>query len=1134
MPPLRRFTEKRPRPLHLIHDEAVVLQWAVLLTEKMKARKFALIIGNGRYDDSSLSRLTAPDVDVEGLAAVLKAPDVGHFDEVTTLLNEGCANVRKAIARFYDQRKRDDLLLLYFSGHGVKDEQGHLYLALRDTESTLLAGTAIETAFITGRMDRSVSKRQVLVLDCCHSGAFAAGAKAAQGVSVGTAEAFEGVGVGRVVLTATDSTQYAWEGDRIIGDDTQSSLFTHFLIDGLKTGAADRDGDGLVTVDELYDYVHEQVVTTTPRQTPHKWTYRQQGDIVLAENPYVTRTALPPEIEEAIGSKQTTLRLDGVRDLEVLLRGDHAGRSSASLAALKALARDDSRRVANAALAALKAYEEREAVTDKNLSAAAAATGPLPTDPDSARKLEAEIQQALAASPLRPAEAPPTPAEPLDALTSDIFISYAREDRDKAGALAAVLTARGWNVWWDRKIRPGEPFDVAIERELGTCRCAVVLWSGHSVNATWVRNEARRASRRRVLLPILIENVEMPLEFENLQAADLTSWNKAADHPELEAVFERIAALSPIPIDRLARAAVENARRDFKAGRCQEALSRLEQFQPAHDLVTRTLLELRAQLERTDRERAEAERVARDRAEAERVARERAEAERVARDRAEAERVARERAEAERVARDRAEAERVARERAEAERVARERAEAERVARKRAEAERVERERAAAVLRDAELTKPVERAAESPLEESHGWRLRPLHEVAEESAPQHAPDTGVAVEPPVQPRFSLTPRQLQMAGAASVVVLLLVGWLIVGLTRRPASRNDGPIANQASQNPTLVVPPAVAPSPAQTSPTPDRTPEPEPAPATPVDVGPPTPVPAPEVKEAPKAPVVAPGKTPASKDTSEFRTRARRQEQAGQRVEALATITDGLQIDSRDAVLRSLLDSLFRDAQNGMTRSKRDALAIEADTRADDKFNLATQKEREGTRQRRAGRTADATRSFWAATDHFKAATAEAKQIADAEAAVERRNKENQQRPGNPAPQTPPAVVELPKRPTIDNDAENRAVMQMLRQYEAAYNGRNMAQITTLFPTAPVDQVAREFANTRSHQLTIDLLDTAFSAVSTGWAGRALCRVVHEAVSNQNVSSRFVRSEIFTLEKTETAPWRIVRITVRD
>src|SRR4051812_27349724 len=321
------------------------------------AGKFALIIGNSRYDDPSLGRLKAPDSDVHELESVLKSPDVGQFDEVATLLDHDCASVRRAIARFYDQRRRDDLLLLYFSGHGVKDDQGHLYLAVRDTESGLLAGSGIETAFITGRMDRSFSKRQVLILDCCHSGAFAHGAKSAHGVSVGTAEAFEGTGLGRVVLTATDSTQYAWEGDQVIGD-AQNSLFTHFLIEGLKTGAADTDADGVVTVDELYDYVREQVVTTTPRQTPHKWSYLQRGAIVLAENPFASRSVLPAEIDEAINSKLSGPRLEAVAHLEALLHGDHAGRAHAAIEALKVLSQDDSRKVANAAAQVLKAQDE--------------------------------------------------------------------------------------------------------------------------------------------------------------------------------------------------------------------------------------------------------------------------------------------------------------------------------------------------------------------------------------------------------------------------------------------------------------------------------------------------------------------------------------------------------------------------------------------------------------------------------------------------------------------------------------------------------------------------------------------------------------------------------------------------------
>src|SRR5262245_36253999 len=109
------------------------------------AGKFALIVGNSHYDDPSLSRLKAPDVDVQALEEVLKNPEIGSFTEVTSLLNETCAVVRKAVARFFENRRRDDLLLIYFSGHGVKDEQGHLYLALRDTETALLAGSAIES-----------------------------------------------------------------------------------------------------------------------------------------------------------------------------------------------------------------------------------------------------------------------------------------------------------------------------------------------------------------------------------------------------------------------------------------------------------------------------------------------------------------------------------------------------------------------------------------------------------------------------------------------------------------------------------------------------------------------------------------------------------------------------------------------------------------------------------------------------------------------------------------------------------------------------------------------------------------------------------------------------------------------------
>lgn len=247
------------------------------------ARKIALIIGNSEYDDASLARLITPSEDVNDLAALLKSPDIGGFDEVLALVNESAAALRRSIAKLFAQKSPDDLLLLYFSGHGVLDDQGQLYLAVKDTERDLLSGTAIPASFITSEMDHSRSKRQVLILDCCHSGAFARGAKGV-GTSVGTGRAFEGSGYGRVVLTATDSTQYAWEGDKLVGQAAQS-VFTYFMIQGLQTGEADQDQDSRVTLDELYDYVYAQVVAKTPKQTPGKWSYKQQGDIVIAKNP---------------------------------------------------------------------------------------------------------------------------------------------------------------------------------------------------------------------------------------------------------------------------------------------------------------------------------------------------------------------------------------------------------------------------------------------------------------------------------------------------------------------------------------------------------------------------------------------------------------------------------------------------------------------------------------------------------------------------------------------------------------------------------------------------------------------------------------------------------------------------------
>jgi hypothetical protein len=306
--------------------------------------KLALVIANTEYQDASFAKLTAPGKDAEEFAQILRDAELAAFDDVQVLLNEEESKIRRSIARFFVNRQRDDLLLLYFSGHGVRNEQGQLFLAANDTEISILDATGIPADFVTHAMNNSRSQRQLLILDCCNSGAFAHGSKTASAVgkSMGIASAFEGSGFGRVVLTATDATQYAWEGNKVIGD-TQKSVFTHFLIEGLK-GDADRDGDGRIHVDELYDYTYEQVVRRTPKQTPGKWSYKQQGDLVLRDNlkPRDVKPApLPSELLEMLSHPNSGVRRAGIQELISLLDSKHLGLARAAQEKLFGIAKND-------------------------------------------------------------------------------------------------------------------------------------------------------------------------------------------------------------------------------------------------------------------------------------------------------------------------------------------------------------------------------------------------------------------------------------------------------------------------------------------------------------------------------------------------------------------------------------------------------------------------------------------------------------------------------------------------------------------------------------------------------------------------------------------------------------------------
>ncbi|WP_437112306.1 caspase, EACC1-associated type [Streptomyces cinnamoneus] len=289
----------------------------------------ALLIATGTYDDHTLSTLRSPEQDCAGLADVLADPRIGAF-RTEQVRDAPAHQAMRAIERFFLNRSRNDLLLLHVSCHGIKDDDGHLYFAARDTDRDLPASTAVPAAFLRDRMERCRARTIIVLLDCCYSGAFLPSAKGDGQIHVRD----ELGGHGRAILTATNRTEYAWEGKRIESAAPQPSRFTGALIEGLRTGAADLNGDGRITVTELYDYAYESLHRAGVKQHPRMWadleyqvTIARTVEAPIRDSPGVSPPG-PPTQETADLSKVAIRDLFGAakasRPYVPVLRGQDA------------------------------------------------------------------------------------------------------------------------------------------------------------------------------------------------------------------------------------------------------------------------------------------------------------------------------------------------------------------------------------------------------------------------------------------------------------------------------------------------------------------------------------------------------------------------------------------------------------------------------------------------------------------------------------------------------------------------------------------------------------------------------------------------------------------------------------------
>ncbi|MEU6867148.1 caspase family protein [Streptomyces sp. NPDC046876] len=325
----------------------------------MNDSRYALIIANDDYENPGLRKLVSPAADALALARVLSDPKIGNFD-VQVAQNQPSYVIARKIDDFFDDRKPGDALIVHFSCHGLKSESGQLFFAGIDTVPGK-ASTAVSADFVRDRVSSSRAQSIVLFLDCCYGGAFSPGMTVRAGEDVHVLEAFSseklGGGRGWAVITASNSMEYAFEGTQLSGefDTPQPSVFTGALVNGLTTGEADRDEDGLVSLNELYDYVYEQVRQKNPRQTPSR-TINLQGDLYVAHSgrKRIKPAKLPPDLQEAISSPNVFTRRGAITELRFRMTSTDLENAVGARQALVEMSNTEIQWVADEAAAALR------------------------------------------------------------------------------------------------------------------------------------------------------------------------------------------------------------------------------------------------------------------------------------------------------------------------------------------------------------------------------------------------------------------------------------------------------------------------------------------------------------------------------------------------------------------------------------------------------------------------------------------------------------------------------------------------------------------------------------------------------------------------------------------------------------
>jgi uncharacterized caspase-like protein len=245
-------------------------------------KRFAVVIGVGQYASEDIPDLEFARADAESVRDFLLSERAGPFDEVLFLADADAtgAKMREAMFVFLQQADWDDLVFIYYAGHGAPDPNrpDNLYLLPTDSDLDAMAYTAFPMWDVKTALRRQISAERVIVVaDACHSAGTADGDVVGGGASNHIAGSFDKLFTPsrRLMMTAADTNEFSLEDARWGGH----GVFTYFLLDALE-GNGDIDGDGIVTFSEAFDHVSTNVVSATEgRQNPQRSGF---GDIPLA------------------------------------------------------------------------------------------------------------------------------------------------------------------------------------------------------------------------------------------------------------------------------------------------------------------------------------------------------------------------------------------------------------------------------------------------------------------------------------------------------------------------------------------------------------------------------------------------------------------------------------------------------------------------------------------------------------------------------------------------------------------------------------------------------------------------------------------------------------------------------------